>query len=148
RNLVAVLLIISTFITPVILLALLVFSRKSQIESVFNTASQMQPKFLAIGSEMDEPWQLLHYMRDAPNPMAVDKGPIRYLASSMKSHISEGHQVARIYGAKSYRDLKLKAKLFLAVTHLLFFLLFLFPALAAILITIYFVIAGIFRFGF
>jgi hypothetical protein len=103
----AVLATISTFLVPVIVFALVVFSRKGPIEPFFKTATQMQPKFLAIGSRMDEPWQLLHYMREAPNPMAVETNLIRYLGSSMQSHISKSHQVARIYGAKSYHDLKL-----------------------------------------
>ena len=87
-----------------------------------NTAkpiAQMQPKFLAIGSPMDEPWQLLHHMRNASNPMAVQTNLIRYLISSLQSHISRSQQVAQIYGAKSYRDLKPAAKLFAALAHLI-----------------------------
>jgi len=71
---------------------------------------------------MDEPWQLLHYLRNAPNPMAVNKNLIRYLISSRRSHISVSRQIARIYEAKSYRDLNLKAKLVLALMYLLFLL--------------------------
>jgi hypothetical protein len=93
------------FLVSAIVFALLFFSRKSQTEPIFNGAAQMQPKFLAIGSVMDEPWQLLHYMRNAPNPLAVETNLIRYLISSMRSHISRGRQVARIYERKSYGDL-------------------------------------------
>ena len=74
--------------------------------------AQMQPKFLAIGSRMDEPWQLLHHMRNASNPMAVQTKLIRYLISSLQSRLSRSQQVDRIYGAKSYRDLKPAAKVF------------------------------------
>jgi hypothetical protein len=81
--------------------------------------TQMQPKFLAIGSPMDEPWQLLHHMRNASNPLAVQTNLIRYLISSMQSYISRSHQVSRIYGAKSYRDLKPVAKLCLVLAYLL-----------------------------
>jgi hypothetical protein len=92
--------------------AFLVFSRKNQTEPFFNALLQKKVrKILAIGSPMDEPWQLLHYLRDAPNPMAVKTDLMRYLASSMQSQILESHQVTRIYGAKSYRDLSFIAKL-------------------------------------
>ena len=135
-----------TFLAPAIVFALLFFGRKSQTELIFNRAAQLfsrerqpdlsfnrifnsfnraaqtQLKFLAIGSLMDEPWQLLHYLRNAPNPMAVNKNLIRYLISSRRSHISVSRQIARIYGANSYRDLNLKAKLVLALMYLLFLL--------------------------
>jgi hypothetical protein len=141
---VAILATISTLLAPAVVFALLVFYLEGKNPNpIFNGAAQMRPKFLAIGSEMDEPWQLLHYMRDAPNPMAVDKNLIRYLASSIRSHISESHQVARIYGAKSYRDLKLISKLFLALTHLMF-LAFLYFALGP---TIWLMIEALIRYG-
>ena len=137
-----------TFLAPAIVFALLFFGSKSPTELIFNRAAQLfsrerdrqtelsfnrifnsfnraaqnQLKFLAIGSPMDEPWQLLHYLRNAPNPMAVNKNLIRYLISSRRSHISVSRQIARIYGAKSYRDLNLKAKLVLALMYLLFLL--------------------------
>jgi hypothetical protein len=84
--------------------------------------AQMQPKFLAIGSPMDEPWQLLRHMRNASNPMAVQTNLIRYVISSMQSRISRSYQVARIYGAKSYRDLKPVAKSCFVLAHLMFVL--------------------------
>jgi hypothetical protein len=99
------------------------FFRKSQnATAIFNGGAQIQPKFLAIGSVMDEPWQLLHHMRNAPNPMAVEGNLIRYLISSRQSHISRSRQIGRIYEVKSYGDLKMRAKLVLGLTHLLFLL--------------------------
>jgi hypothetical protein len=71
----------------VIVFALLFFRRKNQTEPLFDTAAHIQPKFLAIGSRMDEPWQLLHHMRNVPNPLALETNLIGYLISSMKSHI-------------------------------------------------------------
>jgi hypothetical protein len=97
------------------------FFRKSQnVKAIFNGGAQIQPKFLAIGSVMDEPWQLLYHMRNTPNPMAVETNLIHYLISSMQSHISRSRQIGRIYEVKSYGDLKLLAKLVLGLTHLLF----------------------------
>jgi hypothetical protein len=140
----AVLATVSTLFVPVIVFALLFFSLKRQNDNaIFNRAAQMQPKFLAIGSTMDEPWQLLHHMRNAANPMAVDKTLIRYLVSSMQSDISRSRELARIYEAKSYRDLNLVPKLFLGLTHLLF-LLFLYFALGP---NIWYMIEGAIRYG-
>ena len=94
-------------------IAFVLFNRKTHIAEP-NTP--MKPKFLAISSPMDEAWQLLHHMRNASNPMAIQKNLISYLISSMKSHISRSNQVARIYGAKSYRDLKPATKWLLTLT--------------------------------
>jgi drug/metabolite transporter superfamily protein YnfA len=70
--------------------------RKSQnAKAIFSGGVQIQPKFLAIGSVMDEPWQLLYHMRNTPNPMAVKTNLIRYLISSMQSHISRSRQIGR-----------------------------------------------------
>jgi hypothetical protein len=99
------------------------FLRQSQnAKAIFNGGAQIQPKFLAIGSALDEPWQLLYHMRNTTNPMAVETNAIRYLLSSMQSHISRSRQIGRIYEVKSYGDLKLMAKLVLGLTHLLFLL--------------------------
>jgi hypothetical protein len=105
-----------------ILFAWRFFTRKSQNEPVFNGVARMQSKLLAINSKMDEAWQLLNYMRNAPNPLAAEQNLIDYLISSMQSHISRSQEVARIYERKSYGDLKFVAQLFLALTHLMIFL--------------------------
>jgi hypothetical protein len=138
---------VGIFVTIALVFVLLVFRRKSQTaEPISYRAAQIQPKFLAIGSPMDEPWQLLHHMRNARNPMAVQTNLICYLISSMRSDISRSRQVARIYGVKSYADLKRAVKLFLALTHLLFFL-FLSFILWMILQAIYFSIHIMIQYG-
>jgi len=118
------------------LIAAIVFTlrfRKSQnAKAIFNGGAQIQPKFLAIGSVMDEPWQLLHHMRSAPNPMAVEGNLIRYLISSTQSHISRSRQIGRLYEVKSYADLKPMAKLVLGLTHLFVLL----PYVVAMIATI------------
>jgi len=115
---------LSSFIIAVLISAIVFtfrFFRKSQnAKAIFNGGAQIQPKFLAIGSVMDEPWQLLYHMRNTPNPMATETNLIRYLILSMQSHISRSRQIGRIYKVKSYGDLKLIAKLVLGLTHLLF----------------------------
>ncbi|HEY7245873.1 MAG TPA: hypothetical protein VH678_18545 [Xanthobacteraceae bacterium] len=134
---------IITVLVPPIGLALFSFRRKSKTEPIFDPPAQAQPKFLAIGSPMDEPWQLLHHMRNTPNPMSLETNLIRYLISSMRSHVSQSRQIAQIYEAKSYRDIRLMAKLFLALTHLMIM-----AALFSALFTIYEAIDLTIRFGF
>jgi hypothetical protein len=139
--------IMSTFLASALVFALLVFGRKSQAaEHIFNRADQMHPKLLAIGSRMDEPWQILHHLRNYPNPMAVETNLIRYLISSMRSHISRSGEVSRIYEVKSYRDLKWGAKLFLALNHVMV-LSFLFSMLSAMSMSVYFTVDSMIRYG-
>ena len=80
-----------------------ILHRKQQpAEYAFKKTAQVQPKFLAIGSLMDEPWQLLHHMRHASNPMAVQTNLFRYLISSMRARRSRNRQVSDlIYGTKA-----------------------------------------------
>jgi hypothetical protein len=82
------------------------FGRKSQTEPICCSRTQAQPKFLAIGSLWDEPWQLLHYMRDARNPTAVKKSLVRYLISSMQSQISQARQVSQINDGAFFSPLR------------------------------------------
>jgi hypothetical protein len=103
-------------VVAIVVAAAVVFAGKGHTAKPI---ARMQPKFLAIGSPMDEPWQLLNNMRNASNPMAVQTNLIRYLIPSLQSRISRSRQIARIYGAKSYRDLKPAAKLCLALAHLI-----------------------------
>ena len=81
-----------------------------------------------MGSQMDEAWQILHHMRTMQNPLAVK---FSYLFSSLQSNISLGASVARICGAKSYRDLDLREKKFgMVFMHAMTFaILFLFVPL-------------------
>ena len=65
---------------------------------------------LAIGSPTDEAWQILHHLRTIDNPLAVRSNLLRYLLSSLQSHISRSAEVARIHGAKSFRDIGTVAK--------------------------------------
>jgi hypothetical protein len=131
-NIISLSIFIITFLISAIIFT---FRRKSQnAKAIFNGGAQIQPKFLAIGSVMDEPWQLLYHMRNTPNPMAVEANLIRYLISSMQSHISRSRQIGRIYEVKSYGDLKLTAKLVLGLTHLLFLLPSVLLMMAAIIV--------------
>jgi hypothetical protein len=97
------------------------FGRKKRTDlwATFNGSAQSQPPFLAIGSPTDEAWQILHHVRTIDNPLAVRSNLLSYLFSSLRFHISQNAEVARIHGAKSYQDLGFAARLVMAFTHLL-----------------------------
>jgi hypothetical protein len=80
-------------------------------------AEQRLPPLFAMGSLMDEPWQVLHHMRAIHNPLAAKTNALSYLFSSLRSNILQNTKVARIRGAKSYRDLGIVAKLVMTITH-------------------------------
>jgi hypothetical protein len=80
---------------------------------------QDQPPFFAMGSRMDEAWQVLHHIGTMENPLAVKSSLLQYLFASLRSGISRAAQRERIYGAKSYRDLAFKFKLEMAILHAL-----------------------------
>jgi hypothetical protein len=108
-------------VLPIVLLSYRLFWRKNRsVEPTFNEARHMQPQFLAVGSRLDEAWQILHHMRSIENPLAVRTNLPRYLFSAARSKISRRVQVARIYGARSFRDLGIAAKCALFATYLMF----------------------------
>ena len=88
--------------------------------------AQDQPTFFAMGSLMDEAWQILHHTGTMQNPLAVKSSLLGYLFVSLRSGVSRAAQRDRIYGAKSYRDLGIAAKLSMAVVHVFTFLVFLY----------------------
>jgi hypothetical protein len=89
-------------------------SRSSVGEGV-GGAIQTQPILLAIGSPTDEAWQILHHLRAIDNPLAVRSNLLCYVFSSLQSHFSRSAQVARIHGAKSFRDIGIVAKCVVAL---------------------------------
>jgi hypothetical protein len=82
-------------------------------------ATNDQSQFLAVGSAVDEPWQLLHHMQCASSPIAIQAGLVGYLASSVGSNVRRATQISEIYGSKSYRHLDKQAAFVLACIHLL-----------------------------
>jgi hypothetical protein len=49
-------------------------------------ANQRRPRVLAIGSRMDEAWQILHHLRSRGNPLAVKQNRLAYIYSALKSN--------------------------------------------------------------
>jgi hypothetical protein len=75
------------------------------------------PPIFAMGSSMDEAWQVLHHIRTMENPLALKSSLFQYVFASLRSGMSRAAQRERIYGAKSYRDLALSAKLMMGLLH-------------------------------
>lgn len=83
-----------------------------------NGAGWPRPQFLAIGSNVDEAWQLLYHMRSIDNPLAIRLDLARYLFSSLRSHKLLRAEVARLHGAKSYGDLGIVGRVVMALIHI------------------------------
>jgi hypothetical protein len=117
------LLLIPAYILTVAGLIWLILRRLRQtaegkFPSTENTLETL-PDFLAMGSLLDEPWQILHHMRNADNPLAIRSNPLRYVLSVLEASVSNSSDVARIQGAKTYRDLAKGGKLVLLVAYVL-----------------------------
>jgi hypothetical protein len=117
-------------IAPLLLVALpitqrFVHARRTGLIDLHGTG-QDQPTFFAMGSLMDEAWQILHHTGTMENPLAVRSNLLGYLFVSLRSGVSRAAQRDRIYGAKSYRDLAIVAKLVMAIVHVFTFLVFLY----------------------
>jgi hypothetical protein len=83
--------------------------------------SQIEARLLAIGSRMDEIWQILHYLRESPNPLNKTNF-FAFLYLSLRDKVALMREISRIDGAKSLQDLGLVGKLIAGCFHLLFHL--------------------------
>jgi hypothetical protein len=57
---------------------------------------QTQVRFLAIGSRMDEAWQLLHHISSSANPLAIKTGLLAYLLSNIHGGLADVAERAKI----------------------------------------------------
>jgi Alpha/beta hydrolase of unknown function (DUF900) len=96
-------------------------------------AAQAEPQLLVMGSLVDEAWQILHHMRSMPDQLAVRLNVFVYLWSSLRSSALQSGEVARIHGARSFRDLAMTAKVVMLVIYL--FCFFVFSVSIAMIIT-------------
>jgi hypothetical protein len=55
------------------------------------------PQLLAIGSRMDEAWQVLHHMRNSDNPIAIRSNLALYLISAFRSGYAQRAAADRLY---------------------------------------------------
>lgn len=65
----------------------------------------IESRLLALGSRMDEPWQVLHHIRSINNPLAVSTNLMRYVFSSLRLRMNAAADADAALGAKSIKDL-------------------------------------------
>jgi hypothetical protein len=84
-------------------------------------AALTEPQLLVMYSFVDEAWQILHHLRSIPDPLAVRSNVSVYLWSSLRSTALQSGEVARIHGARSFRDLAMTAKVVMLLIYLFAF---------------------------
>jgi hypothetical protein len=119
----------STFIFLIFGLPLLFFSRKLLDKFTLKRAahdnhSGGQPLFLAMGSCVDEAWQILFHLRNSNNQFAVKSNIIVFLILSLRTDIQLHLIVDRLHGAKTYRDIGWMSKIVLSIAHCVSVLVF------------------------
>lgn len=62
---------------------------------------------LALNSRYDEAWQLLHHVRETPNPLAVQDGLLRYLWRRMRDHVVRKQAVQKATRPFAVQDIAL-----------------------------------------
>jgi hypothetical protein len=72
-----------------------------------------------MSSPVDEAWQLLHHLRDIPNPLAPKSGLVLYLWKSRKAYIRRSCAVARIQGGALFPDQTVSQKISVVIMWLL-----------------------------
>ena len=78
---------------------------------------QAQFRFLSIGSNMDEAWQLLNHVQSNANPLAVRTSLLSYLTSTIRSSFSQRASFDRIY----YGPIGSRRRIWAALTYLFIF---------------------------
>jgi hypothetical protein len=76
-----------------------------------------QCDLLAISSPKDEAWQLLYHIPNISNPLAINLGFFSYVFLSLRSLIVQSAAVARIHGARSFRNLGIFGKFYMTILH-------------------------------
>jgi hypothetical protein len=70
-----------------------------------------EPVWLAIGSKMDEAWQVLHHLRRLENPLLSQASLMAYLLDYSRSRLARSAAISRIHGARSFRDLTVAGRI-------------------------------------
>jgi hypothetical protein len=81
------------------------------------------PQLLALGSRMDEVWQILHHMGQIDNPLAVKAKLFWYLVSSLRSTLEQRKALDRLYNG-SLRDIGFGPSLFALAAYCLLIMVF------------------------
>jgi hypothetical protein len=93
------------------------FARAQNPQGSFAQTHQFHTPLLALGSPMDEAWQVLHHLGTIDDPLAIRSGLMSYLFSSLRSRISRDADIARVHGATSYLKAKTSIKLWVALVY-------------------------------
>src|SRR5581483_8880233 len=96
-------------------LVILVFAlgQAAKLDSFYQpreTDVQRSETLLALSCPTDEAWQVLHHLPKIDNPIAPRSNLLRFLISSVQSTAFRLREVARLQGARSFRDIGLVAK--------------------------------------
>lgn len=92
-------------------------------------AAWVQPQLLAIGSAMDEAWQILYHLRNVDDPLAVRLNFKRYLFHSVHSRMSRTADIEHIRGAQPLKTLSAIKRWSCILSYV--FSLLIFPILVA-----------------
>ncbi|RXH16892.1 hypothetical protein [Bradyrhizobium guangzhouense] len=90
----------------------------SGVWSMLDDSTQERPALFAISSRVDEAWQILFHLRNSSSPLTIRR-PLAHIASSVGANLWQSGAVARIFGARSYSDLRPAAKFATASAQLL-----------------------------
>jgi hypothetical protein len=81
------------------------------------------PFILCLSSPMDEAWQLLHHMREIPNPLAPKSSLAPYLWKSRKAYVRRSCEVGRIQGVALFIDQTMSVRIVVVAMWLIILLL-------------------------
>jgi hypothetical protein len=101
-------------------------------------AIQTEGTLFAMGSPVDEAWQILHHLPIIDNPFAVHSSLFYYLGSSLQSHYLRLAEISRISGARSFKDIETVTKV---VAGFLCFIIF--NAIGFILVVVILIYRGV-----
>jgi hypothetical protein len=73
----------------------------NRLAAVSIPQKQAQLRFLAMSSKKDEAWQLLRYLRNNDNPLAVKTTLFKYIASTIRFNFAHKAALDRIYFGSS-----------------------------------------------
>jgi hypothetical protein len=96
------------------------FARKSDASMSRETGKSNlveQKEILAIGSDVDEAWQILNYMRNGANALAIKDNIISHVISAAKAEYDVAYAVGKVRGAVYYGDLSGIGKIVLLLMY-------------------------------
>ncbi len=81
--------------------------------------NSLRPFILAISSRVDEAWQLLHHLRDIPNPLEPKTGLPGFIWQNYRAYTKRSCEIARIQGVSMFGEQTPLVKILVAALWLL-----------------------------